>query len=404
MKKLIAVLSIIALSVSLCGCELISEFAIGISSEISEKIEIETAVVRVGFADSGDEDYTDTLFVDTCDLACYASEFSSYSSSYFLNLLTEDEKIIYHAMEYAFDNCYEQIIIDERICPNTENLDRILLYLSMDSPLVEQNLKYSLYSLSFSFPLDSENLNIYIPFNGYSIEIANFCDELYEKKLIAIDKAKEILATVPANFSITQTAEYLYEYIAQNIVYEGYNDDELHPYLHDALVLNRSHCDGTSNALSLLYNLSGIPCFEKISPPYEESAGHTWNCAMLDDTWYNFDATIDPDDFQSVGCYFAFSDDLVDIIPNYQDLMPQCNNGLYMNSSGHFQSESSEGVYEAFYSTIIENGTYCLVTFDSFDYDKCSPILKNLVNEANVSITTSYYSGTNKTVFLIECT
>ncbi len=408
MKKIFAFILAATVCLSLSGCMLpglSSLLSLGLSSQKAEIINIETQIMRIGFANAGDDDYTDTLFVDTNELAVYESDLSQYSTSYFHEMLSDDEKLIYQAMEYALDNCYEQVIVDERLCSDANELIKILSFLSMDSPFVEQNLNYSLFTLSFTFPVENDNSTVQIPFSGYSIEIANFADDLHEKKLLSIDKAAEIIKTIPENLPIDEKALYLYLYITNNVEYVDYGDDRLHTYLYDALFLKETQCDGFSNALSLLYNLSGIPCIEKVSQPAEEGkAGHTWNCAYIDGNWYNFDSTIDPDDFRGVGCYFAFSDDLVDITPDYQDLMPVCNSGLYMNSSGHFHSESDIGVYETLYNGIKENGTYCLVTFDTFDYDKCSPLLKKLVNEACVSITTSYYEGTNKTVFLIECT
>lgn len=407
MKKILAAVSAICICISLSGCMLPgigTLVSLGLSAKYAEITEKESQVLRIGFAKTGD-DYADTLFIDTSTLSSYVSELSQYRTSYFLDKLSDKEKTIYHAMEYALDNSWEQIIVDERFLSESSELSKILDFLSMDSPFVEQNLNYSLYDISFSFPLEVEDTEIFVPFSGYSIDVANFSYDLHEKRLLSIDKAKEILNGTPQGLSVAETASYLYSYVTENVEYNDYGDDQLHNYLYDALFINETQCDGFANALSLLYNMAGIPCIEKVSQPVKEGeAGHTWNCAYIDGCWYNFDATIDPEAIKTMNCYYAFSDDLVDIVPDYQELMPSCTMGLYMNSSGHFQSEASDGVYETFLNGIKENGTYCLVTFDTFDYNNCKPLLEKLVDEAYISITTSYYEGTNKTVFLIECT
>lgn len=407
MKKLFALIITVCLCFSLSGCMLPGLESIishGLSSKNAEIIEKEKQILRIGFENAGDNDYTDTTFIDEDVLYSYVSDLFQYRASYFFDQLSYNEKLIYHAMEYALDNSYEQVIVDKRLCSDTNELIKILDFLSMDSPFVEQNLNYSLYTISFTFPVESDGTKVFIPFSGYSIDVANFAADLHEKRLLTIDKASEIIDSIPKNLTIDEKALYLYSYITSNIDYVDYGDDQLHTYLYDALFLKETQCDGFSNALSMLFNLSGIPCIEKVSQPVAEGeAGHTWNCAYINGSWYNFDATIDPDDFQSIGCYFGFSDDLVDVIPDYQEHMPLCSKGLYINSSGHFQSESSEGVYETICESIKNNGAYCLLTFDTFDYDEIEPLLNDIVNEVKTSITTCYYVGTYKTVFFIEC-
>lgn len=419
MKRIIVIIIGIAISLSLSGCVLSdvkSLFFPDSSSkdkEITEKekiikaeiaIERESQKPKIGFTTSGHENYENAIFVDTEDLLSYSSELSQYSSSYFYDLLTDDERLVYRAMEYAMEHSYSHIVVDERVCATSDDLVKILDYLSMDSPFVEQNLAYTTYSFNYNFPIETEYSTVYIPLSGFSIDVRNFNEDFYEKKLLAKDKATEIIKAIPNNLTESEKALYLFNYVSENVEYFDYGDDIIHTYLYDGLVNQKTQCDGFTNSLSLLYNLSGIQCFEKVSPPgQDEEAGHTWNCAYIDGNWYNYDATSKPDDVYT-NYYCGFSDDLIDITPHYQELMPECSKGLYLNYSGHFESESANGVYESFYEGIKANGTYCLLTFDTFDYDKCYPLLERLVNEINRTITSCYTDGTNKTVFLIELT
>ena len=111
-------------------------------------------------------------------------------------------------------------------------------------------------------------------------------------------------------------------------------------YLYDAMCKGESLCDGYSNMLMLLFNLAGIRSCEAMGDDVEnddllteeelmESKGHTWVVAMYDGEYYNFDPTYDADtdnDLKDYNCYFAVSDDVIDVqFFDHDDLRPVCN-------------------------------------------------------------------------------
>ena len=271
MKRVIAIMIGIAISFSLSGCALSavkSLFFPGKSpneKEITEKeklieaeisIEKESQRPKIGFTNSGHESYEDALFVDTEELLSYSSELSQYRSSYFYDFLSDNEKLVYRAMEYAMEKSYSHIVVDERICENSNDLVKILDYLSMDSPFVEQNLSYTTYTFNYNFPIKTEYSTVYIPLSGCSIDVRNFNEDFYEKKLLAKDKATEITETIPNNLSESEKALYLFNYISENVEYFDYGDDIIHTYLYDGLVENKTQCDGFTNSLSAVSNVS----------------------------------------------------------------------------------------------------------------------------------------------------
>ena len=81
MKKILALLIVTCLCISLSGCMLSGLGSLASHSLNAKKAEIaekESEIPRIGFAKAGDEDYTDTLFIDTSVLNSYVSDLSRY--------------------------------------------------------------------------------------------------------------------------------------------------------------------------------------------------------------------------------------------------------------------------------------------------------------------------------------
>ncbi|MGI6180909.1 MAG: transglutaminase domain-containing protein [Agathobaculum sp.] len=95
----------------------------------------------------------------------------------------------------------------------------------------------------------------------------------------------------------TEKAERLYTYLTENVLYDHryYSDRENMPYvsqtaygaLHDGLAI----CGGYAQALQVLFEKVGIPCFTVSGTMGGEY--HMWNIARLDGEWNYFDATSD---------------------------------------------------------------------------------------------------------------
>ncbi|MBQ2730214.1 MAG: hypothetical protein IJF69_05515 [Clostridia bacterium] len=381
-----------------------------IDSENTEAVRKSENTPGIYFKSSVDESIL--VFLDEEQLKKYVSEHSQYRSSYFYEKLSDRGRLIYRAIEFAMENSYDTILIKESLCTEEIQLESIALFLAMDSPLVEQNLRYSIYQYNTVFPLSEEKPEITVPFKGYCLSIENFTKELFDKKLLAIEKAKEIITTIPEGASDIEKAEFLYRYIVNNVEYSVYDGEgDVFPYLHDALILNKTHCDGSSNAYSLLLNMSGIKCFEKYAnSDIEGEDGHTWNCAQIDGKWYNFEATTTPNSLAGTdgiggGCYFAFADNLLDYTPEFKELMPVIDSGYFINSSGHFSSEQDQGVLDAFTCAIKESGNkYAVFTFDTFSYDSCEATIQKLVDSLYISVRTVTFEGKTRTILYIEVT
>ena len=94
-----------------------------------------------------------------------------------------------------------------------------------------------------------------------------------------------------------EKAQALYAYLTVNVEYDPqYTADRAHmPYESQtavgALRDRTAICGGYANALKLLYEKVGIPCYTISGKYFQEN--HMWNIARLEGEWLWFDATID---------------------------------------------------------------------------------------------------------------
>ncbi len=94
-----------------------------------------------------------------------------------------------------------------------------------------------------------------------------------------------------------EQAKAVYSYLAQEVSYDQryYSDRSNMPYeSQTALGALRDHlaiCGGYANALKILYEKIGIPCYNVTGKYFSEN--HMWNLAKLDGEWLWFDATSD---------------------------------------------------------------------------------------------------------------
>lgn len=114
----------------------------------------------------------------------------------------------------------------------------------------------------------------------------------------ADDLAKEVVGqVVTESMSERERAEALYGYLTHTVSYDQryYSDFNNMPYdsrtAIGALRDGTAICGGYSNALKLLFEHSGIPCYTVSGVSRGEH--HMWNIAWIDGQWLWFDATAD---------------------------------------------------------------------------------------------------------------
>lgn len=227
----------LSLALIFVGCEKTSD-NIYFSEKSGNKIEFPSKLL----------DYTT---VPISDIDKYKSPYGKYSSNYFKDLLTEQEKELYDTIVYAFDNGWNYIMF-----PNQKytykQMEKVLRFASCDNPMIETNIRYAAAASTISGIGSKSGITLYI--NAAT-------KEKQKKRIEALDKAKEIIKSMPASASEMDRAWYLYNVIVSNVQYsEDYSNEDAN-YLYDALVNKKTNCDGFSQAVSLLFNMAHIDTF-----------------------------------------------------------------------------------------------------------------------------------------------
>ena len=110
--------------------------------------------------------------------------------------------------------------------------------------------------------------------------------------------ADEVIAqVVTADMTQREQAQAVYAYLTVNVEYDQryYSDFSSMPYESQtalgALRDKTAICGGYANALDLMFEKLGIPCYTVSGKYFREH--HMWNLAKLDGEWLWFDATSD---------------------------------------------------------------------------------------------------------------
>ena len=303
---------------------------------------------------------------------------SNYRASMFYDKLNDSQKIVYTAFEYAMENGYTNIFVDNNLVENAASLEKILIYLSLDSPLLEQNLKYNIGKIGNITVKKNDG------FDGFSITVPNFSESLWNYKLLALREAKQLVKEIPKNLSDAEKAEIIYRIVSvieyfdyKELTTEDYEDwgyEVVYPYLYNALVTGKTLCDGYSNAFSLLCNMVGIPCVEKVCDINTvKPTGHTWNYFCIDGKWYNADAMhgdMIPNTDLGIGpgFQFGFSDELQQNIPLFRDEYPITEGGLLLKIDVEMKSANDNGFYNNLLSAYKKHdNNYALIVIDKFE-------------------------------------
>lgn len=330
------------------------------------------------------------------EIKAYKPQKDIYNSKVYYETLTEDEKVLYNALEYAFDNNYVYIFVEEALLSKTERtMEDIIDFVSLDSPVIQQNVDWEWYSHELIFT----QFILFKPeertAKGDLVAIKNFSEDRAAKVQAAVDTASKWELAFSENATDTEKARAIYRYIDENIEYESEEVDKTLDYLCTA-VDGATNCDGFSNIYSLLCNMNGLRCFEKYSVAEEEGAdGHTWATVLISDKWYNVDCTpadgIDSDSEERELMRFGFSDEFYLETPEYIGVFPESAECI-TPVSGHFEACSSENALSDICDAFSESETgYIIVAFDVFDEEECD-LFQNVANRLykDIDIVTLY--------------
>lgn len=351
----------------------------------------------VSFLNEKPSDCSTIDYQNSEEYKSYSSVYSEYNTYTYYSTLLDKEKTIYHIFEYAFDNSYPYIVLGNGVLTEIEtSVDDILYFLSLDSPMIEQNLNISQTVQTYTIT-DPEGNSEH---TKYHIIFVNcFTEEKMDKKKQAIEKGKEFVSTIPPHLTYKDKAERIYNYLGQNITYSAYGENEDPNYLYDAICMNKTQCDGFANAFSLLCNMVGIPCFEKCNLPEDGSEGHTWNTFQIDGKWYNADVTgykSSLDNNCPVSLLFGYSDEFQTNIPKYTDKLPECNNIINLDCT--FKNDKDSDILKTIKNSYNSNGKDYIIIHTKERLDNPSVLMQDIADTLSFNIT---YSTIDNRLFCI---
>lgn len=407
MKRLLACVLSAVMLLLLAGCTIPMQPPEPTDDEI---IMQQQETVKIGFA--SDSDNFDHVYILTLpELSAWDNPYSIYNSYYFYDTLNDDEKIVYRAVEYAMTYCYTQIFIDSRIDVFFGRMEKIVEYLSLDTPLLEQNLTCSAGNAVAYYNYQvNESRTVEVPLRSSYISVRNFSRELWQKKMLALAEAKKVFSTFNTDCTDVELAEQIYQYVALNIEYIPYENEYGHykgmlkPFLYDAFIHKKTHCDGYANAMALLFALAGIEQIEKSG--YTTDSGHTWNCVKLEGKWYNCDGTMggaimEQYSTMGSGLGFAFSDHLQHMQPENEKHYPVCDESYYMNPDAHLESCKGQKFINAVNNGFAKHdGEWALMLVDEYDEDIMEQQLQEIANQNYTTVNVKIYHLINKTALL----
>lgn len=252
------------------------------------------------------------------------SGLKNISSEFFKQHLSDKEKTVYNSIMFAYQNGYNYIGFSDRKF-DAQMLSKATFYIMCDNPYIEINLERSIIS---------RNGYVYLFFPNMTPDKKEYNDLAYEEAVKIIAGVSDELETEYA------VAKYLYEYLVCNTNYtqDTEYDSSVEPALYHALTGQMTNCDGFANALTILYNMAGIECFNVFYPGDDLGPGHTWCIANLDSEYYHLDPSNDASVYQVIQTTDSFSflcaSDQVKMANSYyhesiSELVPKCTDTQY---------------------------------------------------------------------------
>lgn len=371
------------------------------------------------------------------ELKEYQAETDVYNSGVCYNLLSPEEKIVYNALEYAWDNNYNYIyVVEDAGYQDDRDITDIIALMSSDSPLLQQNVDYTVWETGMIFTEYIMGKTVEKDIPGTIVEIDNFTKERTEKVLKAVEEAKKTKIDFGEAKTDKDKASVIFDYVVENIKYsEDDEEGDFHncDHLYNAVVEKETICDGFSNMFSLLCNINGIKCFEKVYDPdmkepdedkeqlttepkkaaddetaVDESAevdatesngtGHTWCVALLDGKWYNVDATVTQNNDSDanniwVDFKFGFSNELSLYENHYEDILPDCKESLFTN---YIVVENYDDFVSTVGDAVIETENNKLYVYVK-DFEKDDTGYKDYFQDLAYYTNSSVYSSTIET-------
>lgn len=208
------------------------------------------------------------------------------TTRYYRSLLNTNDQALYDALYDAWKNFLPSVTLR---CRSSEKLHKLLLYISLDNPLM---FYVNFYSVNYS----------YQPLIGIMVVKMEYLFSYSEAKLLISEveqKSNEIISKLNichSGSTAYQKALLIHDWMTTNI---EYSDNVSRLYMQHSLIgsliTNQSVCDGYAKMYKILCEMVGVTCIivTGIGKTSQGSEEHAWNILRLDDFCAHVDVTWD---------------------------------------------------------------------------------------------------------------
>ena len=220
----------------------------------------------------------------------YINTLNVKSSHYYYSRLTDNQKLIYHAVANGIKNLEREIVLKEYqyIDNDTllEDIDITINYFYLDHPEVFYVENEYFISEISSFAGKNIILNL-----EYTVSTLEELNQNIERMIPIIE---EYLNKVEGK-SKMEAEIILHDELGKNVKYYKHENLEDVPAechtIEGAFINQTAVCDGISKAMQIL--LSKVDITNIIVLGKLEEVSHAWNMVELDGNWYHLDITSD---------------------------------------------------------------------------------------------------------------
>jgi hypothetical protein len=271
----------------------------------SDTVELPTGLLEIESIEVGeiDEeeifDLTDVNSEEWSDFhgsAAYLSEWDSYSSNYFYNLLSEEKRALWDALDAACT----QLLISTDTAEYDGGLAVYYVPFVSYGTLQKREATYVAYMFRYLNPqyyflntkllTGTANGDKYMTFGVYTAFADGTARNTATRNVKAqVDAWKQIANAYATD---AEKVKVLHDLIVENVEYNNAiidsNFDEDTAYSQSAYSVfctDLTVCAGYAQAFEMMCNAVGIDCVAVTS------SSHEWNKVRIDDSWYNVDCT-----------------------------------------------------------------------------------------------------------------
>ena len=167
---------------------------------------------RVGFGREELSINTEEKFLTLDEIKNEELIADDYRTSFHYDKLEAFEQDVYKVLEYAAEKGYTYIYFEDGLSFDSNTAIKVVYFLALDSPFIEQNLKLGTGTFTTSYDVKLfKILPTEKAVKGSYIFIKDFDCNQWEKKLSALKAAEKVVGNLDKNSSDFDRAEKLYK-------------------------------------------------------------------------------------------------------------------------------------------------------------------------------------------------